>query len=257
MSKIFSFAGNFASFMHIYQQLYTTEEFQDFTDYLNEGEPKEVLLNFIRNLLFKQIDPVISSYLENPELTQIMSNEKMIHQDKCKIVGGKITNYVLDNHPYFDTKRTDPDMTFGFIANKRQMIEDTLESMDHMEKLNQVVTVNDVYTVVINDLAKSLSETLYSLITNVVPQITEEDGLGYVKQALQLFNTNYEYQSRLCNDDLIDHNSDDNDDNDDSSDSDEDEGDEIHTPENKKRKFGQIADGDDAEKPANKKNKKK
>lgn len=261
---MFSFASKFAGFLNIYNQLYSTEEFQDFHDHINEGTPSEIIVNFIRNGIFKQVDPIIASYLENPELTQIMANKNVNHEDKCKIVGGKIANYILDHHPFFDNRRSETgsetgsesEPMFGFITDKREIIKGTLESMGQMSNLDQVETVNDVYTLVINDMTKDVAKLVESLVgpALVFTMLSDEAYLQNLLMLLGKFNENYEYQSDFCNDDLIDHDHDD-DNNDDSSDSDD--GDDAPVPENKKRSREKMLDGnEDSEKPANKKNKK-
>lgn len=255
MSNLFSFAGNFSSFVHIYNQLYSTDEFQDFTNNINEGTPKEIMSGFIRNLIFKQVDPIISPYLENSEIIQIMANKNMNHQDKCKIVGGKITNYIIDHHPLFNTRRSETESLIGFIADKKKIIEETLETISHIENLDRVETVHDVYTVVINDMSKELVKTIEPLLSLLLSfNLQEEEYLDKVQNILKMFNENYEYQSEFCNDDLIDYDNDDSDDDSDNSDSDD--GNDLHTPVNKKRTFEQMNDSEDNEKPANKRNKK-
>ncbi|ARF11232.1 hypothetical protein Klosneuvirus_1_89 [Klosneuvirus KNV1] len=261
MASLLSFAGHFASFTHIYNQLYSTEAFQDFHDNINEGTFEEVITTLVRNSLFKQLDPVVSSYLESPEITQIMSNKNLNHHDKCKIVGGKITNYILDHHPSFSTNETDPELAASFIVDKKQAIKDTLESMGKMNNLDQAETVNDVYTLVVDDMSTSLVKQVSGLISTFIPiNLSEDLYLTIVQDLMKRFNENYEYQSDFCNDDLIDRDKEDDDEDDDSDssdDSDDGDGDELPVPENKKRSLEKMLDGkEDTEKPANKKNKK-
>ena len=259
MTSLFSFAGHFASFAHIYNQLYNTEAFQDFHDNVNEGTFEEVVTNFVRNSLFKHTDQIIGNYLESQELTQIMSNKNLNHHDKCKIVGGKITNYILDHHPSFSTDITNPELTTGFMVDKKQAIKDTLDSMGKMNNLDQAESVNDVYTLVIDDMAISIVKQVIGLFTSFIPiNLSEELYLTIVEDLMKRFNENYEYQSDFCNDDLINRDNNDEDDEDDSDSSDDsDDGDEAPASENKKRSYEKMIDGnEDAEKPANKKNKK-
>jgi len=134
-------------------KFYNTPAFNEFACHLTNKSFSDGSQHFIRNLLCKYLDPVVTQSLSDPKNNAYFSNNLLTRQDQAKMFIGKIVGELYDKTPEIFPMPNKEDALKFFVGE--------LNCVDK-EKLNKTTNGKDIYTVLIDHYANLLS-TLVSL----------------------------------------------------------------------------------------------
>lgn len=196
MTSLFSFLGNGFGAMHTYSKIYSSPEFRDFTDYLNEGTPEEVTIRFFRNMFAQFLDPYVNELLQNNEFNSIFNNNQLTRKEQCKVFAGKVFTKLYDQYAdeFKDHLQIDKETSLRLL----------ISTFNDIEHLDRAQNGTDCYTLLLNFYAKKCAEVVKSFYDNAFTNVNEDTMLSGVSSVIGTINSVYEYDSKHINEDLLD-----------------------------------------------------
>jgi hypothetical protein len=220
-----SFLGSSFTTTHVISQIYRSHDFNNFMKNLNDKDTSaEVLETFVKNYILKQSDSYVIQHLNATENLNIFKNQEMSRIEQSKLFFGKMLKQWLDDinlENIVHMLQVFIHITFGisltgatFEGNqdlKKAVIKEMISSLDNYPKLNDATSPTDVYRIIIEVFAKGISKEISDILHNIImpmhTQMNPDTMLPSICNAMGKFNSYYEYQSKIYENDEEDNHS--------------------------------------------------